>query len=338
VTVRDGQDAWHSGLLLSHAANRRTDVPELTMRAKVGVLIWNQYTDWPAMRDVGVRADTLGYDSLWTWDHLYPIIGDPRGPFLEGYMVMAAWSQHTSRATIGLMVGANTFRNPGLVVKMITTLDHLSGGRAVLGIGGAWFETEHTAFGIEFGSGFGERLDWLDESAQLMRDMLRDGMATARGKRYHAVDVRNDPAPLQPRLPILIGGGGEKKTLQTVARYADAWNIAQVTPEEAAHKDAVLRRWCDEVGRDSGEIERTLSLGPMVIRDDPAEAQAAVRQIKEANPAMEREVVTGSAAEIADLCRRYADVGFRHFIYHSPSPHDEETLERFVTEVRPSID
>ena len=154
-------------------------MPESTSAAKVGVLVWNQYTDWPAMLQAGQRADALGYDSLWTWDHLYPIIGDPNGPFLEGYMVMAAWSQQVAGPTIGLMVGANTFRHPGLVVKMISTLDHLTDGRAVLGIGGAWFETEHTAFGIDFGSGFGERLDWLDESAQLMRDMLRDGVATA---------------------------------------------------------------------------------------------------------------------------------------------------------------
>jgi alkanesulfonate monooxygenase SsuD/methylene tetrahydromethanopterin reductase-like flavin-dependent oxidoreductase (luciferase family) len=312
-------------------------VPDATATTRVGVLVWNQYTAWPAMLETGRRADALGYDSLWTWDHLYPIIGDPHGPFLEGYMVMAAWSQHVSGPTIGLMVGANTFRHPGLVVKMITTLDHLSDGRAVLGIGGAWFETEHTAFGIEFGSGFGERLDWLDESAQLMRDMLRDGVATARGQRYRSVDVRNDPAPVQPRLPILIGGGGEKKTLQTVARYADAWNIAMVTPEQAAHKNDVLRRWCDEVGRDSDEIERTVSLGPMVIRDDPTEARAVVAKIKATNPAMEREVLTGSAERIAEHCQAFVQAGFRHFIYHSPAPHDTETLERFATEVRPSV-
>ena len=193
--------------------------------ARIGVLVWNQYTDWPAMLAAGQRADALGYDSLWTWDHLYPIFGDPHGPFLEGYMVMAAWSQHVSGPTIGLMVGANTLRNPGLVVKMITTLDHLTEGRAVLGIGGAWFDTEHEAFGIDFGSGFGERLDWLDESAQLMRDMLRDGVATARGEHYHAVGARNDPAPVQSRLPILIGGVGERKTLRMVAQYGDACNL-----------------------------------------------------------------------------------------------------------------
>jgi alkanesulfonate monooxygenase SsuD/methylene tetrahydromethanopterin reductase-like flavin-dependent oxidoreductase (luciferase family) len=316
---------------------RRPNVTQSSSPAKVGVLVWNQYTSWQAMLGTAKRADALGYDSLWTWDHLYPILADPSGPFLEGYMVMAGWSQQTSGPTIGLLVGANTFRNPGLVVKMVTTLDHLSGGRAVLGLGGAWFETEHEAFGIEFGSGFGERLDWLDESAALMHGMLRDGVATARGRRYHARDVRNDPAPVQPRLPILIGGAGEKKTLRTVARYADAWNVAQVTPNQAANKIAVLERWCDEVGRDPGEIERTLSLGPMVIRDDPADAVATVERIKATNPSLTREVLTGSSAEIAAYCRAYAALGFSHFIYHSPAPHDEETLERFVTEVKPAV-
>lgn len=309
----------------------------MTAPAKVGVLVWNQYTDWASMRDFGVRADELGYDSLWTWDHLYPIIGNPDGPMLEGYMILAGWSQQTAHATIGLMVGANTFRNPGLVAKMITTLDHLSMGRAVLGVGAAWFETEHTAFGIEFGGGFGERIGWLDESVALMRGMLHDGVATARGEHYHAVDVRNDPRPVQDKLPILIGGAGERKTLQTVARYADAWNVSLVTPEQAAHKDGVLRRWCDEVGRDSDEIERTLSLGPMLIRDDPAEAQAAIGRMHETNPGMEREVLTGSADEISEWCRRYVEIGFRHFIYHSPAPYDEETLERFANEVRPNL-
>lgn len=305
--------------------------------AKIGVLVWNQYTDWPSMRDFGQRANQLGYDSLWTWDHLYPILADPNGPFLEGYMILAGWSQHTTRPTIGLMVGANTFRNPGLVVKMITTLDHLSEGRAVLGIGAAWFDTEHEAFGIEFGGGFGERIGWLDESVEVMRGMLRDGVATARGEHYHAKGVRNDPAPIQPHLPILIGGAGEKKTLRTVARLADAWNVAQVTPEEAAAKDAILRKWCDEVGRDPDEIERTMSLGPVLIRDDPAEATRTIARFHESNPSMNREVLTGSANEISELCNRYVAAGFRHFIFHAPSPHDDETLERFANEVKPNL-
>jgi alkanesulfonate monooxygenase SsuD/methylene tetrahydromethanopterin reductase-like flavin-dependent oxidoreductase (luciferase family) len=305
---------------------------------KTGVLVWNQYTDWPAMSAAATRIETLGYDSLWTWDHLYPIVGDPRGPMLEGWLILGGWSQVTTRPTIGLLVGANTFRNPALVVKMATTLDHLSGGRAVLGIGAAWFDTEHTAFGLEFGRSFGERIDWLDEAVELMRAMLHEPSASARGPRYEARDVRNLPPPIQAHLPILVGGGGERKTLRTVARFADMWNVANVTPDEAAHKDGVLRRWCDEVGRDPESIERTLSLGPLVIRNDPADAAAWVQRFYAANPGTDRQILSGSAAEIAERGLAYVAKGFRHLIYHLAEPFDDETLERFATEVRPALE
>ncbi len=304
---------------------------------KIGVLAWNQYTDWPSLRELGKRADGLGYDSLWTLDHLYPITGGPMGPMLEGHMILAGWSQHTTRATVGLMVGANTFRNPGLVVKMITMLDHLSDGRAVLGLGAAWDATEHEAFGIGFGHSVGERIDWLDESVEIMRNMLRGGVATARGKRYRARDARNVPAPIQPHLPVLIGGVGERRTLRTVARFADAWNVANVTPEEAAAKDVVLRRWCDESGRDPDEIERTASLGPMLIRDNPVDAQRAIARVHVSNPGMDRRITIGSVGEITEICGRYAARGFRHLIFHAPAPYDEETLMRFALEVKPQF-
>jgi F420-dependent oxidoreductase-like protein len=305
---------------------------------KLALLLWNQYTDWPAMRDTGSKADQLGYDSLWTWDHLYPIDGSPDGPMLEGYMVLAGWVPVTKRVTLGLMVGANTFRNPAIVVKMITTLDHISGGRAVLGIGAAWFETEHTALGIEFGNSVGERLDWLDEAVELMRGMLREPTASARGPHYRAVNARNNPPPLQASLPILIGGGGEQKTLRTVARFADAWNIANVTPEEARHKDEVLRRHCEEVGRDPATIERTLSLGPVVIRDDPAEAEKVVASFRERNVGMDRAILTGTPDELAARVRQYVALGFRHILFHLVPPYDHETMERWATEVRPQLD
>lgn len=309
-----------------------------TDRVRIGVLIWNQYTDWPALREAGAAADRLGYDTLWTWDHLYPIQGSPEGPFLEGYMLLAGWSGVTESAELGLMVGANTFRNPALVVKMVTTLDHLSAGRAILGIGAAWFETEHTAFGMDFGSGFGERIDRLDEAAELMRGMLHEPSATARGRFYQALDVRNDPPPLRRHLPILVGGAGERKTLRTVARFADMWNVALVTPEEAAHKDAVLRRWCHEVERDSHEIERTLSLGPVIIRDRAEDARQAEKAFRERNPGTTREVLVGTPEQVADHARQYVARGFRHLVIHLPAPHDHESLARFATEVRPLLE
>jgi F420-dependent oxidoreductase-like protein len=303
---------------------------------KVGVLPWGQYTDWPSLREVGRRADELGYDSLWTWDHLYPIQGDWRGPIFEGYLTLAGWAGVTSRATIGLMVGANTFRNPALTAKMVTTLDHMSGGRAVLGIGGAWFEREHEAFGIDFGSGFGERLDWLDEAVEVMHAMVHGKEATARGQRYHVKNVRNDPPPIQAHIPILIGGDGEKKTLHTVAKYADAWNTSGDI-EFVRHKDEVLRRWCDTVGRDESEIERTLGLGLVVIRDDMAAARRTEAAIREHHPGYDEAGRLGSAAQIAESLMPHVELGFRHIFFDSPAPFDGETLERFVGEVKPML-
>jgi alkanesulfonate monooxygenase SsuD/methylene tetrahydromethanopterin reductase-like flavin-dependent oxidoreductase (luciferase family) len=304
---------------------------------KAGVLVWNQYTTWADMRQAALDADRLGYDSLWTWDHLYPILGDPNGPFLEAYTILGAWSQLTTKPTIGLLVGANTFRNPAIVAKMVTTLDHLSGGRAVLGLGAAWFDTEHEAFGIDFGASVGERLNRLDEAVELLRAMLPGGPASARGVVYHAKDVRNDPPPVQARLPILIGGGGEKKTLQTVARYADAWNVSMVTPPQAAEKNAILDRWCEEVGRDPSEIERTISLGPILIRDDAAEGEKARAALQAANPEIKREIIVMSGAQMTEHVQAFYDAGFPHAIFHLGMPYDAETLERFVTEVKPAI-
>ena len=306
-------------------------------RIKVGALPWGQNTDWPSLRDVAHRADALGYDSLWTWDHLYPIQGDWRRPIFEGYMTLAGWAGVTERSTLGLMVGANTFRNPALTAKMVTTLDHMSNGRAILGIGGAWFEREHRAYGIDFGSGFGERLDWLDEAVELMRAMLHGEEASARGVHYHASDLRNDPPPVNGHVPILVGGDGEKKTLHTVAKYADAWNTGGDL-DFVRHKDQVLRQWCDRVGRDQAEIERTLGLGGVTIRNSRAEAERVDRLYRERHPGYDDEPKLGSSEELVELLAPYVALGFRHIFYDVPAPLDEETLERFATEVRPMLE
>ncbi len=304
---------------------------------KLGVLILPQYTAWQPMIDAAASADQLRYDSIWTWDHLYPIVGSPDGPIFEGYLTLAGMAAATDRATLGLMVGANTFRNPALTAKMATTLDHLSGGRAVLGIGGAWFETEHEAYGIDFGSGFGERLDRLDEAVEVMRSMLDGRPVSARGEHYRSRDVRNDPPPVQERLPILIGGGGEKKTLRTVARFADAWNIGG-SPDEVRRKDEVLRRWCDEVGRDESEIERTYQGGAVVLRANEEEARRAADEVGRANGGWKGPGFAGTSEQLIDRYAPYLDLGFRHIYIDFPAPFDRETLERVAREVRPALE
>lgn len=305
---------------------------------KLGLLCWNQYTSWQDLRSAAVRADELGYDEILTWDHLYPIVGSWQGPMLEAWQVLSAWAEATSRARIGLMVGANTFRNPALVAKMATTLDHISGGRAILGIGAAWFEREHAAFGLEFGASPGERLRWLEEAVRIMRGMLHGEQPS--GERYYATrEVRNDPPPVQPHLPLLVGGGGERKTLRIVARYADACNVGGGF-ESVKHKDAVLRRHCQEVGRDESEIERTAGVGVCIIRDDPAEAervfQATFRHNGNARPWEDQ--LVGTVQQVADKLRPYLGIGFRHFSVGCPPPYDAESMERLVTEVKPMLE
>jgi len=304
---------------------------------KLGVLPWPQYTDWPSLRDVGALVDRLGFDSLWTWDHLDPIVGSPDGPIFEGWLTLAGWVPVTERVTLGLMVGANTFRNPALVAKMATTLDHQSGGRAVLGLGAAWFEPEHTAYGLDFGRSVGERLDWLDEAVELIHGMVRGEQPSARGPHYRAKRVRNEPPPIQQRLPILIGGAGERKTLRTVARFADAWNVGGDV-DYVRHKDEVLRRWCDEFGRDESEIERTLNIGTVVIRDTPAEANRVLEVMHRHHAGWENEPeLAGTPDRIAETLVPYVELGFRHVYFDLPAPFDEETLERLVGEVKPRL-
>ncbi|HVA85265.1 MAG TPA: LLM class flavin-dependent oxidoreductase, partial [Candidatus Saccharimonadales bacterium] len=305
---------------------------------KLGILLWSQAATWPEMLDTARRVDTLGYDHLWAWDHINAIFGDWDQPILEGWGLLDAWAMATTRTRLGLLVGANTFRNPGIQAKNATTLDHVSGGRAILGIGGAWFETEHTAHGIEFGSGFGQRLDWLDESVALIRGLLDGEVVTSpAGGRYAMSGAHQLPLPLQRRLPIMIGGSGERKTLRTVARYADMWN-AMGTVEQLAHKVDVLRQHCADVGRDPAEIEFTLGV-KVTIRDSAAEAERVWKAAMEHNRTPLARVAddvtfwNGTPEQLADRLLPYVNLGFRTVISEQPAPYDVETLERFIGQV-----
>ena len=299
------------------------------MTIKIGTLLWPQTSSWPAIRDAALRADRAGLDSLWTWDHLMSIVGPWEGPILEGWTTLAALAAITTGPTLGLMVGANTFRNPGLTAKLATTLDHVSGGRAVLGIGGAWFEREHDAYGFDdtWGSGFGERLDRLDESVMLLRRLLDGERFDHAGRFYTMRDALCEPRPVQPKLPILIGGSGPQKTLRTTARYADAWNTGG-SLEELRTKDATLRERCAEIGRDHTEIERTMSVW-LTIRDDAAEAQRVLSATAEANGTeTDGDDFVGSPEKIAAELRPIVELGFRHILVDLMPPYDAETLDR----------
>jgi alkanesulfonate monooxygenase SsuD/methylene tetrahydromethanopterin reductase-like flavin-dependent oxidoreductase (luciferase family) len=303
---------------------------------RLGVLAWPQYTDWPALLRVGQRVDELGYDALWTWDHPYPIRGDVHGPSFEGYLTLAGWAGVTTRVMLGHMVTANPLRNPAMLAKIVTTLDHMSNGRAILGIGGGWNTAEFEAFGVESGRSMGERLEWLDEAVELVRAMF-DGVETsARGPHYTNRLVRNEPAPIQRRLPILIGGKGKRRTLHTVARYADAWaTFGEIDVVRDAA--AALRRWCDEIGRDPSDIRWVFSAEASVLRDTDQEARRVAQAIGQHNGGWEGPGQAWTPDRLAEKLAPYVELGFREIYLDLPAPYDDETLVRFVREVGPML-
>jgi probable F420-dependent oxidoreductase len=218
------------------------------MSFRVGVQLHPQATSYIELRDAWRRAESVGVDSIWTWDHFFPLYGDPDADHFEGWTLLAAMAADTERARLGMLVSCNSYRNPQLVADMARTADHICGGRMYLGIGAGWFERDYSEYGYEFGTAIG-RLRKLE--VDLPRLVARLGKLT--------------PAPIGD-LPILVGGSGEKVTLRLTAQYADAWNSFG-PPEIFARKNAVLDRWCSELGRDPAAIERTVAISPEDVAD-----------------------------------------------------------------------
>ena len=308
-------------------------------RVDLGLHLWAQNATWSGMRDAAVRAEAAGFRYVWTWDHLLAIFGDPRQPALEGWTSLAALAEATGSAEIGLLVSANTFRNPGLVAKMAATVDEISGGRAILGIGAAWCELEHLVHGIEFGASPGERLRWLEEAVVAIRALLSGEAYTSRpGDHYSLVDAFHAPRPVRGSIPILVGGGGERKTLRIVAEHADLWNVMG-SPDEVARKSRILDGHCVEVGRLPQDIRRTVTIR-VLIRDRLADADQCWRELLERNDATRLTylaAITGEPARVAEGIRAYADAGFDTVVIELPAPYDAETIERLPGEVLPLL-
>jgi F420-dependent oxidoreductase-like protein len=229
----------------------------------------------PTLARVARQADDVGFDSIWVMDHFFQIrgVGPAEDPMLEGWTTLGFLAANTSRARLGLMVGGVHYRWPGLWVKAATTLDVLSGGRAWLGIGAAWNQEESQSLGFPFPP-LGERFEMLDETLQIAHQMFqgeRGSEGQFHGRQYHASRLMNSPQSIsRPRVPIMIGGGGERKTLRLVAQYADATNVFG-GPTAIHHKYEVLRQHCEDVGRDPNEIERSTLQGINLAAESPSQ-------------------------------------------------------------------
>lgn len=304
---------------------------------RLGVSLWPQGATWDEVRDTSVAIDRLGYESLWSYDHFVALHSDRTLPVLDGWTVLSALGALTSRARLGILVTGITHRNPAILAKMASTLDHVSGGRAVLGLGAAWNEQEHWSYGIPFGTD-GERLALLDEACTVIRSLFEDEITNFDGEHCAVHGAVLWPKPVQPRLPILIGGGGEKKTLRIVARHADLWN-GFGTPDVIRRKIGILREHCAAVARDPADISVTANMG-VIVRD----SAAAVRErLDEIGPvAGFPDYATsnqpyGTPEAVARRLAEYADAGVREIIAVMPAPFDRETIERLATEVRPRL-
>ena len=270
----------------------------------------------PTLARVVRTADQAGFDSIWVMDHFFQIrgLGPPEAPMLEGQTALGFIAAQTERARIGLMVGGIHYRDPGLWIKMTTTLDVLSGGRAWFGIGAAWNVLESKGLGFEFPP-LKERFEWLEDTLRMAHEMWSGGSGTHEafeGQRVTATHLINSPQAIsKPRIPILVGGGGERKTLRLVAQYADACNLFGRSPELVSAKLAILREHCERLGRPYDEIERTV-LTSVDLDDESTDA-------------------------VVERFGALAEAGAQHLIFAVRGVADTTRIERIAADVFPQL-
>ncbi len=322
------------------SSNAEAAAQERTVR--FGLQVAQQQTTVAELKEVWQEAEALGFDTLWVNDHVLPSVGPADGACLEGWTVLAAMATATSRIQIGCLVTSNTFRHPAVLAKMATTIDYLSQGRLIFGIGAGWFKREHEAYGIPFPS-LRERAQRLEESLQIIQQLWTDSQASFQGQYYTLVDAPFVPKPLQkPHPPIMIGGVGEKLILPLVARYAQMWNIPGLTPAGIAAKSRVLEQYCQEIGRDCTEIERSY-LTPLYFEADPAEVEPLIERIARLRGVsverVRQSILVGDPAAIRQQMQAYLDAGVTHFIINlrRPGLYDREGVRVFAREVMPTF-
>jgi F420-dependent oxidoreductase-like protein len=303
---------------------------------RIGFQVWPQNTTWPAMREVAQLADTIGVESIWTWDHFYALSGEEERPNFEAWQILPAWAAVTQRVRLGALVSGITYRHPAVIANMAATLDHISNGRATLGIGAAWNQTEHRAYGIDLGTP-GVRSTRFAEATKIVRRLLDGDRITMTGKYYKLQDAVLNVRPIQKRLPIMIGGGGEQRTLRTTARYADMWH-GFGTADLIKRKIEILRQHCADVGRDPDEIV-TYGGSWLVIRDDKDEAERVLANIAKHHPAMTRpNAFVGNTDEVTRHLKSFWDIGMRGWIAGFAHPFDLESMKRLAEDVRPRLE
>src|SRR5256712_11392040 len=279
---------------------------------------------------LATAAEKAGFDSVFVMDHLYQIhgVGPPTEPMLEGYTTLAGIAARTARIRLGTLVTGVTYRNPALLAKVVTTLDIVSSGRAILGSGAAWNEDEHRGYGYEFRP-VGDRLSRLEEALQICRAMFREAAPSFEGRYYRIQGALNFPRPIQPGgPPIMIGGGGEQRTLKLVARYADMCNIFG-DPATVRHKMEVLERHCETVGRDPSTIVKT-RLGSLIIRKADAEAERLFQQLLN-RPGINRDwaragFIVGGPDRVAEQAQKLLDAGLDGLIFNMPHMEDHHAM------------
>jgi F420-dependent oxidoreductase-like protein len=306
-------------------------------RVRFGIQTGQQNVEWQAIVDLWRNGEAWGYDSLWAFDHFYPIFTDPTGPCLEGWTTLAALASTTRKARIGHLVTGNTYRNPCLLAKMAATVDHISNGRTVLGIGAGWFEAEHTSFGIRYGTVL-ERLEALDESCRIIKGMLAGEEVTLDGRHYKVDKAICRPLPVQQKVPLMIGGEGKKVLLRIVARHADMWN-AFGTPERMAELIETIEQHCERERRNPDDIEKTIMM-PLCYTTDPGRQELMV-QILSATFGMSpeearRRMMIGSRQECLDKIGDFVRVGVTHFIFMLMTPYFTDEIRSYAEEVIPA--
>jgi F420-dependent oxidoreductase-like protein len=289
-----------------------------------GVHTGLQHTSVEELVELWHRIEAAGYGWISVWDHFYAadLTGDPT--CLEAVSMHALLAAETERATVGCLVYCAGYRHPAVLAKALTTIDHISNGRAAMGIGAGWSQVEYDAYGIPFPSPK-VRLEMMDEAAAVLRGMFRDEKTTFSGTHFQLADAQNVPRPVQAALPLWIGGGGEKRTLRSVAKYADGWNVPFISPEQFKAKRAVLAQHCDAVGRDVNEITCAANVGFSKSEDDFEQQFGLLRM------GVRPGVMMGSDQEVVDRIGEYIEAGADQINIAVRAPWDPEALERFAS-------